>query len=49
MTTALTAAKAIEKAAEEQTETRVVGYYKAGAKAKLDEVIASVKGSSTLK
>ena len=43
VTTALTAAKAIEKAAEEQTENKSVGYYKAGAKTALKTVIDQVE------
>ncbi len=45
VTTALTAAKAIEKAAEEQTENKSVGYYKAGAKAALKTVIDQVENA----
>ena len=40
---ALTAAKAIEKAAEEQTDNKSVGYYKAGAKDALKTVIDKVE------
>lgn len=43
VTTALTAAKAIEKAAEEQTENKSVGYYKSGAKNALKTVIDKVE------
>ena len=43
VTTALTAAKAIEKAAEEQTENKSVGYYKSGAKNALKTVIDNVE------
>ena len=43
VTTALTAAKAIEKAAEEQTENKSVGYYKSGAKTALKTVIDQVE------
>ena len=43
VTTALTAAKAIEKAAEEQTENKSVGYYKSGAKTALKTVIDNVE------
>ncbi len=43
VTTALTAAKAIEKAAEEQTDNKSVGYYKSGAKAALKTVIDQVE------
>ena len=43
VTTALTAAKAIEKAAEEQTENKSVGYYKSGAKNALKTVIDQVE------
>ena len=41
MTDALAEAQKLSKAS---VEGEAVGYYKAGAKAKLDEVIASVKG-----
>ena len=43
VTDAITAAKAIEKAAEEQTENKSVGYYKAGAKNALKTVIDRVE------
>lgn len=43
VTDAITAAKAIEKAAEEQTENKSVGYYKAGAKNALKTVIDKVE------
>ena len=43
VTTALTAAKAIEKAAEPETANKTVGYYKAGAKETLKAVIDEVE------